>query len=170
MKHVIYCTPYITLLYVLLQITCIPVETDKVSCALPYWIHILPWLSMSLYATQCMNSAFCTALSVVYVYLSTLVSELKTTISTLGYKFKGSRFVCNIFYFIILVKPVFILHGAFWSCYSYEHPTDNKSTLIQLSTVLMLGTKWLAFGINTIPADALALKVPNASTGMLLAL
>ena len=114
MKHVIYCNPYITLLYVLLQITCIPVETDKVSCTLPYWIHILPWLSMSLYATQCMNSAICAALDVVCVYLSTMVSELKQPISTLGYKLNGSHFACNIFNFIILVKPVFILHGAFY--------------------------------------------------------
>ena len=144
MKHVIYCTPYMTLLYVLLQIICIPVETANLYIAVlnTYFTMIL-WLSklsMSLYATQCMNSVFCTALSVVYAYLPTLVSELKTTHHTLGYKFDGPLFACNIFNFIILMKPIFILHGAFWINFSHEHPSDNKSTLIQLSTLLMLAT------------------------------
>ena len=92
----------------------------------------------------------------------------KSNINTLGYTFNGSHFACNIFNLIILVKPVFILHGAFWSYFSHEHLTSIKPTLIQLSTLLMLATKWLAFGINTIPADALAPKVSNASAGMLL--
>ena len=94
----------------------------------------------------------------------------KNNINTLGYTFNGSHFACNIFNLIILVKPVFILHGAFWSYFSHEHLTNIKPTLIQLSTLLMLATKWLAFGINTIPADALAPKVSNASAGMLLAM
>ena len=34
----------------------------------------------------------------------------------------------------------------------------------------MLATKYLAFGIDTVPADALAPKVPNASAGMLVAM
>ena len=62
-----------------------------------------------------------------------------------------------------------IKSSAFWIYFPHEHPTDNKSTLIQLSTLLMLATKYLAFGINTIPADALAPKVSNGSAGMLLA-
>ena len=74
-----------TLLYVLLQIICIPVEIATSILYIAVWntyITMLLWLSklsMSLYATQCMNSAFCSALNAVYVYLSTLVSELKTT-------------------------------------------------------------------------------------------
>ena len=68
-----------------------------------------------------------------------------------------------------MTPAFFILHGVFWINFSHEHPTDNKSTLIQLSALLMLATK-LAFGINTIPADALAPEVSNASAGMLLAM
>ena len=148
MKHVILCTPYMTLLYVVLQIVCNTAETATsilYIVVLKTHFTMLLWLSklsIPLYATQGMNSAFCTALNVVYVYLSTLVSELKKTlINTFGYQSNGSHFAYNIFNFIILLKPVFILHGAFWIYFSYEHPTDNKSTLIQLTTLLMLATK-----------------------------
>ena len=67
-------------------------------------------------------------------------------------------------------EACFYFSWCIWIYFSHEHPTDNKSTLIQLSTLLMLATKYLAFGINTIPADALAPKVSNASAGMLLAM
>ena len=82
-------------------------------------------LSMSLYAAQCMNSAFCTALSVVYIYLSTLVSELKQPINTLGYKFNGSHFACNIFNFIILMKPFlfYIRHES--EGWGFESPSGR---------------------------------------------
>ena len=74
-----------TLLYVLLQIIRKPVETATsimyIAVLNTYFTTLLLFskLSLSLYAIQCMSSAFCTALSVVYVYLSALVSELKAT-------------------------------------------------------------------------------------------